>query len=289
MISATLAPPRHPWEPLIERALAEDLGSGDVTSRSLIPADAHGRARLEAREPVIVCGLAIAEACFEAVDSDLVFEALAEDGARLSAGQPLARVEGQLASILAAERTALNFLQRMSGIASLTHHCVEQVKGTRAQILDTRKTLPGWRVLDKYAVATGGGSNHRMGLFDGILVKDNHIAAAGGVEAATKAVLAHAPPHLHVQIEVESLEDAHIAIQHGACSLLLDNLGVDELRRIVEHVGDEVLLEASGGITVSDLRAVAATGVHRISIGALTHSAPAADLALEIEAGDSGS
>jgi nicotinate-nucleotide pyrophosphorylase (carboxylating) len=179
----------------------------------------------------------------------------------------------------------LNFLGRLCGVATLTRRYVDAVAGTRARIVDTRKTLPGWRVLDKYAVAVGGGLNHRMGLFDALLVKDNHAAAAGGVEAATRAARAHALPHLHLQVEVESLEDARAAAAAGADSLLLDNLAPEAMARIVAALGGRLPLEASSGVSLANVRRVAETGVDRISIGALTHSAPVADVALEMRPG----
>lgn len=273
------------WLPLVERALAEDLGAGDATSLAVFAADAKDEAVLEARCDLVVCGLGIAEAVFREVDPDVRFHAERSDGERARAGQVLATLQGRVVSILAAERTALNFLGRLCGVATGTRRYVEAVSGTGARIVDTRKTLPGWRVLDKYAVAVGGGWNHRMGLFDALLVKDNHVAAAGGVAAATRAARAGAASHLHLQVEVESLEDARAAADAGADSLLLDNRTPEQIRRIVEALGDRLTLEASGGITLENVRAYAETGVHRISIGALTHSAPVADLALEMRPG----
>jgi nicotinate-nucleotide pyrophosphorylase (carboxylating) len=234
-------------------------------------------AEIEAREPLVVCGLAVAEACFAAVDADLAFAALRRDGDFVAAGTPLARIEGNARSVFAGERIALNFLGRSCGVASLTRRYVEAVAGTGARILDTRKTLPGWRALDKYAVAVGGGTNHRFGLYDAVLIKDNHVAAAGGVGAAVKAARAAAPPHLAIQCEVESAAQAAEALEAGAHLLLLDNRSPAELRDLVQRL-------ASGGVNLANVRAVAETGVHRISIGALTHSAVAADVALEVRA-----
>jgi nicotinate-nucleotide pyrophosphorylase (carboxylating) len=269
--------------PLVEWALAEDVRSGDVTSQSVLAPDASGRARIEAREPLVVCGLALAQAVFARLDPALRFEPRVEDGARVAPGAVLARLSGPLHAILAGERTALNFLQRMSGVAGHTARFVDAVAGTRAAIVDTRKTLPGWRALDKYAVAVGGGTNHRFALDDAILVKDNHAAAAGGVAQAVKAARAAAPPHLFLQAEVQSLEEARAALDAGADGLLLDNRSPAELRAIVEALGGRTSLEASGGVSLANVREVAETGVDRISIGALTHSAPAADVALEVE------
>jgi nicotinate-nucleotide pyrophosphorylase (carboxylating) len=290
-MTASVEPPApRRWQELLRLALEEDLGPGDVTSRALIPPDRTGAAVVEARQELVVCGLSVARACFEAVEPRLHFEAATRDGARVAAGTPLARVRGPLAGLLAAERTALNFLMRMCGVASFTRRFVDAVDGTGAAIVDTRKTLPGWRALDKYATAVGGAINHRVGLFDGVLLKDNHVALAGGVAAAVKAARASAPANLRVQIEVESLEDALAAIEAGADFLLLDNRTPEQARAIVQRLAGRALLEASGGIGLHNVREMAETGVQRISIGALTHSAPAADVALEIlpEEGDEG-
>jgi nicotinate-nucleotide pyrophosphorylase (carboxylating) len=276
----------HPatWLPLVERALAEDLGSGDVTSNACLPHDLLVAAEIEAREPLVVCGLSVAAACFAAVDASLSVSLLRSDGDFVPGGAALARIEGNARSVFAGERIALNFLGRLCGVASLTRRYVEAVAGTRARILDTRKTLPGWRALDKYAVAVGGGTNHRFGLYDAVLIKDNHIAAAGGVGAAVKAARAAAPPHLSIQCEVESAAQAAEALEAGAQLLLLDNRTPAELRELVQRFGERAALEASGGVNLANVRAVAETGVHRISIGALTHSAVAADVALEVRA-----
>jgi nicotinate-nucleotide pyrophosphorylase (carboxylating) len=270
--------------PLVERALAEDLGSGDVTSNACLPASLRVEAEIEARAPLVVCGLAVAAACFAAVDAALEFTPLRREGEFVNGAAPLARVAGSARSLFAGERIALNFLGRMCGVASLTRRYVEAISGTGARILDTRKTLPGWRALDKYAVAAGGGTNHRFGLYDAVLIKDNHIAAAGGVGAAVKAARASAAPHLAIQVEVESLAQAEEAVQAGAQMLLLDNRTPDELRALVARFGERVSLEASGGVNLANVRAIAETGVQRISIGALTHSAAAADVALEVRA-----
>jgi nicotinate-nucleotide pyrophosphorylase (carboxylating) len=278
-------PPARLWLPLIELALAEDVGSGDVTTPLVIAEDARGEGRIEARAPLVVCGLAIAEAVFRAVDPDLPFEPACADGAQAEPGDALAVVSGALPALLAGERTALNFLARLSGVATHTRRFVDAVAGTGVRIVDTRKTLPGWRALDKYAVAVGGGENHRTGLYDGILLKDNHIALAGGVATAVKSAIEAAPRNLRVQVEVESEDQALAAVEAGADFLLLDNRTPDELRRIAARLAGRATLEASGGVDLANVRSVAATGVQRISIGALTHSAPAADVALEIVTG----
>ena len=282
MPSAPACPPLPTWRPLVRLALAEDLGPGDLSSELTIAADATGRAQIEAREAVIVCGLDIAEEVFRQLDAGLRLERQVCEGDRVAAGAALLQISGKVRAILAAERTALNFMARMCGVAAQARRFVEAVAGTGASIVDTRKTLPGWRVLDKYAVAAGGAVNHRVGLFDGILLKDNHIAAAGGVTPALKSALASAPAGLRVQIEVQSPAEAEEAIAAGADFLLLDNCAPATCREIAESCGPGVLLEASGGIGLENVRAHAEAGVHRISIGALTHSAPAADLALEM-------
>lgn len=268
----------------MERALSEDLGSGDVTSNACLPETLQVDAEIEARAPLVVCGLEVAAACFAAVDVKLKFSPLRRDGDFVGASTALARVHGSARAVFAGERIALNFLGRLCGVASLTRRYVAAVSGTRARILDTRKTLPGWRALDKYAVAVGGGTNHRFGLFDAVLIKDNHIAAAGGVGAAVKAARASAAPHLAIQCEVESLAQAEEALDAGANLLLLDNCTPAELREFVARFGERASLEASGGVNLENVRAVAESGVHRISIGALTHSALAADVALEVRA-----
>jgi nicotinate-nucleotide pyrophosphorylase (carboxylating) len=278
-------PPAHTWAPLLDLALAEDLGPGDVTTKLVVPENQEGEAVIEARQDLVVCGLPLAAFVFERVDGSLTFAAQARDGERRSAGETLARVYGSVRSLLAAERTALNLLGRLCGVSTWTRRFVDAIAGTGCALVDTRKTLPGWRSLDKYATAVGGAVNHRMGLYDGILLKDNHVAAAGGVALAVKAALASAPASLRVQVEVESESDAVAAIEAGADSLLLDNCSPAELRRIVARVGSRALLEASGGVTLANVRAVAETGVHRISVGALTHSAPVADVALELSRG----
>lgn len=276
-------PPRRSWDALLSRALDEDVGSGDVTSALVFTASDSGDARIEAREPMRVCGLDVACAVFDAIDPQLAVDRVCADGDDIGAGAPLLRLHGRLRAILTAERTALNFLARLSGVATHTHRFVSAVAGSGVAVVDTRKTIPGWRVLDKYAVAVGGGTNHRMGLFDGVLLKDNHCAAAGGVAAAVARARASAPAQLRVQVEVESLADARAAVEAGADFLLLDNRTPEELREIAAALRTRAILEASGGVTLANVRDIAASGVHRIAIGSLTHSAPNADVALEIQ------
>jgi nicotinate-nucleotide pyrophosphorylase (carboxylating) len=275
-------PPASSWRELLQQALAEDIGSGDLTSHLTLPADLEVEAALLARSEMVVCGLQLAANAFSEVDSRIRFTAALEEGAIASCDAPLAVVSGPARGILAAERTALNFVARMSGVATTTRDFVERVAGTGAEIVDTRKTLPGWRVLDKYAVVVGGGTNHRAGLFDAVLIKDNHIAAVGGVAAAVEAARRGIPAHLWLQVEVESEADAEAALEAGADSLLLDNRSPDELRALAARFGARTTLEASGGVDLETVRQIAETGVHRISIGALTHSAPSADISLEV-------
>jgi nicotinate-nucleotide pyrophosphorylase (carboxylating) len=272
-------PLRSSWEWLVEAALAEDLGAGDATTRAVIPEDSISHAELVARDELFVAGLEIAADVFARCGATLTAET--RDGKRLEAGGCLARVEGSTAAILSGERTALNFLQRLCGVATHTARFCARVEESFSRIVDTRKTTPGWRALEKYAVRCGGGTNHRMGLFDGILIKDNHIAAVGSVERAVGLARERAPFGLKIQVEVESLEQVHEALAAGADALLIDNQLPERVAEIVRLVDGRAELEASGGIHLENVGAYAATGVDRISIGALTHSAPAADISLE--------
>jgi nicotinate-nucleotide pyrophosphorylase (carboxylating) len=261
-------------------ALAEDLGDGDVTTEATVDADATGGADLVVKEPGVVCGLAVAEAVFRAVDPELRFERLVEEGASVAAGTAVARVAGPERAILTGERTALNFLARLSGIATLTRRYVDAVEGTGAAILDTRKTTPGLRALEKHAVVTGGGRNHRFGLDDGVLVKDNHLRAAGSVASAVDRLRAATP--LPIEVECDTLEQVSEALAAGAEALLLDNMIPDQLRAAVALARGRARLEASGGVTLENVRDVAETGVDEISVGALTHSARSLDVSLEL-------
>ena len=258
---------------LIDRALAEDVGDGDLTTRLLVPDDSRASARIVQREPGVIAGLDVAAAVFERFDVRL------EPGQ----GDVVARLEGPAAGILTAERTALNFLGRLSGIATLTSRYVKAVEGTGARILDTRKTTPGLRELEKAAVAAGGGTNHRMGLYDAIMVKENHAAAAGGLAAATRTALAEAPEGVEVCVECDTPDDVEIALDAGARRLLLDNMSPAELVECVARAGGRADLEASGGVTLANVREIAETGVDFISVGALTHSARALDLSLLLD------
>ncbi len=271
---------------LIDLALAEDIGSGDVTSLFFVPKERRACAFVAVRRDGVVSGVELAARVFSKVDLDLEVEVLIPDGSKVSQGAMLIRVEGSARSILTAERTALNFLQRLSGVATLTAHYVEQVKGTRAQILDTRKTTPGYRLLEKKAVADGGGTNHRMGLYDRAMVKDNHLVAEGGVEALQKAIerLKEEMPGVEVELEADNLDQVRAFLElDGVDYILLDNMTPGDLIEAVAARGDrsKPQLEASGGVTLETLREIAKTGVDFISVGALTHSAPSLDIGLD--------
>jgi len=266
---------------IVARALEEDVGPGDVTTRATVPADARARARITQKQPGVVFGLDAAEATFRALDPDARFTRLTSEG-EWREGGPVLEIDGAAAALLTAERTALNFLQRLSGVATLTARYVEAVAGTGARVLDTRKTTPGLRALEKAAVAAGGGTNHRAGLYDAVLIKENHAAMAGGVAAAVRAARATAPD---VPLEVECRDVAEVdeALAAGAPRLLLDNMTPARLREVVERVGGRAELEASGGVTLDTIREIGASGVQFVSVGALTHSAPALDLSLLLE------
>jgi nicotinate-nucleotide pyrophosphorylase (carboxylating) len=268
-------------EPLVRRALAEDVGSGDLTTQATVPAGARARARITQKEPGVLYGLDAAQLAFALLDSGARFTALAEEGVWRGGG-PVLDVEGEAAALLSAERTALNLLQRLSGVATLTARYVEAVRGTRARVLDTRKTTPGLRLLEKAAVAAGGGTNHRVGLFDAILIKENHAAMAGGVGEAVRLARAGAPDVL-LEVECRTDDEVDEALAAGAPRLLLDNMTPAQMRAIVARVGGRAELEASGGIDLETIRDVAETGVDFISVGALTHSAPALDISLLLE------
>jgi nicotinate-nucleotide pyrophosphorylase (carboxylating) len=271
----------------VQLALAEDVGSGDVTTQATVPESAQASARVVARERVVVAGLALAEAAFRELSPTMTIQPLVADGRQANAGDALLRLRGQARAILTAERVALNFLQRLSGVATLTAQFVEAIRGTAARILDTRKTTPGWRRLEKYAVTCGGGENHRLGLFDMVLIKDNHLAA-----------LAHEPPHaigaavrrarqsyprLKIEVEADTPAQVQEALESGADIILLDNMSRGDLRTAVFFINHKAKTEASGGVTLASVREIAETGVDFISIGALTHSARAVDIGLDFD------
>jgi len=267
---------------IVERALAEDIGAGDITTRLTTPESATVTGAIIAKELAVIAGLPVAELCFQMVDSGLQFSRLVEDGDHVPAGQRVALVSGRAAPVLTAERVALNFLQRMSGIATRTAAFVKLIGNTTARIVDTRKTTPGLRVLEKYAVRMGGGFNHRFGLDDGILIKDNHIVVARGVAAAVKAAKAGTPSNLKVEVEIRSMAELEEAMGAGADAVLLDNMSIPEMRAAVEFVKHRVEVEASGGVDEDTVAAIAATGVDIISVGALTHSVKSIDFSLEL-------
>lgn len=271
---------------IVRSALAEDLGNaGDVTTEALIPAGVRATGRIVARAPLVVAGLPVAAEVFRALDEDLRFTARRGEGEPVEGGAVLAEVRGAARPILTGERTALNFLGRMCGIATAARAAVREVEGTAAVILDTRKTAPGLRVLDKYAVAAGGATNHRVGLYDALMIKDTHVALAGTVGDAVRRILSQGHPPETLTVEVRSEEEMEEAIRAGAVRILLDNLGPTALRRCVERAAGRARLEASGGLCPGGLRATAATGVDFLSVGWLTHSSPAANVALETEVG----
>jgi nicotinate-nucleotide pyrophosphorylase (carboxylating) len=283
-------------EQLIALALREDLAdSGDLTSRALIPAALRGRVAVVMRRPGVLAGLPLIERVFAALDAGVDVELLRLDGQRVQRDDVVAEISGPTRALLSGERTVLNFLTALSGVATLTRRFVDETAGTRARIYDTRKTWPGWRVLQKYAVRCGGGVNHRMGLFDAVLIKDNHLAAwrddrgaAGTLAAAVQHVGAHTPPGTSVEIEVDSLEQLADALQAAPEIVLLDNMDTDQIAEAValrDRVSPRTELEASGGVSLEAVAAIARTGVERISVGALTHSAPALDIAFDWSVG----
>jgi nicotinate-nucleotide pyrophosphorylase (carboxylating) len=274
-------------EIFIDRALEEDSVGADVTTSALIPSHLEARATIIPKEPGILAGLDVAAAAFKRVNPDLVFTKKRLDGDRVEDGEVVATISGSMASILTAERTALNFLQRMSGIATLTDQYVQAVDGTTASIADTRKTAPGLRLLDKYSVSIGGGRNHRMNLTDGVLIKDNHLAALSGeglsLSEAINRAKARAPHTVKIEVEVETIEAALAAAAAGADIVMLDNMSPAEMRNAVDQIAAECVVEASGNVTLENVAEVAQSGVDIISVGALTHSVKALDISLDYE------
>jgi nicotinate-nucleotide pyrophosphorylase (carboxylating) len=269
-------------EALVRASIDEDLGSGDVTSAATVPAGARGRATITQKQAGVIYGLDAAQLVLRALDPEVVIERVAIEGEWREQGAVVLVAEGSARALLGAERTALNFLGRLSGVATAAANAAAAVAGTGARVIDTRKTTPGLRALEKAAVAAGGATNHRQGLYDAVLIKENHIAIAGGIAAAVAAARAHAPG-LEIEIEVRNREEIEQALAAGAPRLLLDNMSVTQLREAVAQVGGRAQLEASGGVTLETLRAVAETGVDFVSMGSLTHSAPALDLSLTME------
>ncbi|WP_424362268.1 carboxylating nicotinate-nucleotide diphosphorylase [Methylocystis parvus] len=271
-------------EDAVRAALAEDLGrAGDVTTQATIPASANARAVIAAREAGVVAGLPLARAAFLQMDVRVGFEPWIEDGAKVGPGEIVARIEGPARAILSAERVALNYMGRLSGVASLAATYAARIAHTKAKVCDTRKTTPLLRAFEKYAVRCGGGANHRFGLDDAVLIKDNHIAVAGGVAPALKAAKAFVGHLTKIEIEVDTLDQLAEVLAEGADAVLLDNMAPDDLRKAVEMVAGRMVCEASGGVTLETIAAIAETGVDLISVGALTHSARVLDLGLDIE------
>lgn len=268
---------------IIRRALEEDIRSGDVTTSAALTGSETGLATALAKEDLVVAGMDVFREVFRLRDGGLLFETGLIDGAWAPRGTILATVSGSLASILTAERVALNLFQRMCGIATLTKQFVDAVAGTKAKILDTRKTMPGLRILDKYSVRAGGGRNHRYGLYDGLLIKDNHIEAAGGIAEAVRRVRGQAPLMVKIEVEVKDLAEAEEALAAGADVIMLDNMPVHAMKQAVQRIGGKALVEASGNVTLATARAIAETGVDFISAGVLTHSARAADISLKVK------
>jgi len=276
-------------EPIVSNALAEDLASGDITTESLIRSALKGKASILVKRDGVMAGINVAKEVFRQVDASLRFKALVKDGAKVRKGEIVAIVEGKVSSILKAERTSLNFLQHLSGIATETARYVEAVSGTGAVIMDTRKTIPGMRLLEKHAVRVGGGRNHRLNLADGILIKDNHLVTLRscgiGLGEAVEKARQRVSRTMKVEVEVNSVKQASEALSAGADIIMLDNMKLEDMRKAVKLVKGRALLEASGGITLDNVRSIAETGVDLVSVGALTHSARALDISLELEPG----
>jgi nicotinate-nucleotide pyrophosphorylase (carboxylating) len=267
---------------IIDLALEEDLGPGDVTTAAIIAASARGKARLLAKEEIVLAGIDVFERVLSRLDPEISVRGNFRDGDSVSGGSDIGLVEGSIRAMLSGERTALNFLQHLSGIATLTRQYVEKTDPSKVRLVDTRKTTPGLRVLEKYAVRMGGGFNHRMGLFDGILIKDNHIAAAGSISEAVAKAKAAVSHTVRLEVEVDDLRGLEEALEAGADAVLLDNMSVQEMGKAARVAGEKVLLEASGGITLETIEEASQTGVNLISVGALTHSARSVDISLEL-------
>jgi nicotinate-nucleotide pyrophosphorylase (carboxylating) len=273
----------HSIEELIQLALKEDIGPGDITTDNLVAPGTRGRGTIVAKQDLVVAGLLVAEKVFKALEPQIDFNALYADGDGIPAGSTVVRIDGTLGTLLKGERTALNFLQRLSGIATQAHAFVGEVAGTAVKLVDTRKTTPGWRVLEKYAVRVGGAHNHRMGLYDGVLIKDNHIAVSGGIANAVKKARQQASHLVKVEVEAATFEEVKEALAAGAEIIMLDNMDLGQIRQAVRLIDKKALVEASGNVTRGRLKELAQTGVDLISIGALTHSAVAVDLSMNIK------
>lgn len=266
----------------IEEWLFEDVGYGDITTETTIPADTQGKGILYTKEAGVIAGLPIAELVFEVVDPSLTFRPLVDEGSQVEKGMAIAEVEGSVRSILTGERLALNLLQRLSGIATRTSQFVRLLEGTKARVVDTRKTTPGLRLLEKYAVRVGGGHNHRFALYDAVMIKDNHIKGAGGIKQAVVAARSVIPHTMKIEVETESLDQVREALEAGADIIMLDNMPPERMKEAVELIAGRAVVEASGGVTLETVRAIAETGVDVISVGGLTHSVKALDISLDL-------
>ncbi len=273
----------HGLDRILEAALAEDIHTGDITTLAVVPGKRSAGAILKAKESMVLAGLDVTARVFRLLDPTIRFTGRFPDGAHLQSGDILADLQGDAAFLLQGERVALNLLQRMCGVATLTSRYVEAVKGTQARIVDTRKTTPGLRILEKYAVRVGGGINHRTGLYDGVLIKENHIAAAGGIAEAVRRARAYIPHTMKIEVETETLAEVGEALGAGADIIMLDNMDLVAMQQAVAEIGGRALVEASGGVNLETVRAIAETGVDIISVGALTHSARAMDISMLLE------
>lgn len=272
----------NPVNKLIDLALEEDIGGGDVTTEHSVPAQAEGQGAIVAKENLVIAGLDLAQHVFQRIDAGVVFQTDYKDGDRIDQGQTVVTLSGRLSALLTAERTALNFLQRLSGIATYVRTYVAMLEGKKVKLLDTRKTTPGWRELEKYAVRTGGGTNHRMGLFDAVLIKDNHIVASGSISEAVRRIKANVSDGMTIEVEATHIGEVEEALDAGAHIIMLDNMDLDQIKEAVNFVNGRAKLEVSGGITRKHLADLADTGIDFISSGALTHSAKAVDLSMRI-------
>ncbi len=276
----------HTLDHLIELALTEDIGPGDITTGHLVTSDNIGHGVVIAKEPCVIAGLEIAEKVFRAIEPDVVFKPRAEEGSRVKKGDIVFEIHGSLAALLTGERTALNFLQRLSGIATQVREYLDLIKDLPVKLVDTRKTTPGWRVLEKYAVRTAGAVNHRMGLYDGVMIKDNHIAVCGGIKNAVDVIKSKVSHLVKIEVEASTLKEVKQAVDAGADVIMLDNMDIDAITKAVSVINKRAIVEISGGVTKDTLRPLAKTGVDIISVGALTHSAIAVDLSMRIDPGD---
>jgi nicotinate-nucleotide pyrophosphorylase (carboxylating) len=268
---------------LIKIALKEDIGSGDITTDNLVDPDLEGKGIIIAKEPFVIAGLDVAGQVFKHLNAEVVFTSIYSDGNFVKEGDTIATVEGNLRALLSGERTALNFLQRLSGISTCVRSYVDELKNKRVRLVDTRKTTPGWRVLEKYAVRVGGAHNHRMGLYDGVLIKDNHIAACGGIQKAVDRIRTRVSHLVKIEVEVSTLDQVKDALKVGAEVIMLDNMSIEQIKEAVAFINKKALVEVSGNVTKSGLNSLADAGVDIISVGALTHSAGCVDMSMRIE------